>query len=90
MSTASIFIGIAVACVVWGVVVSILIFESLRRRGEKVNFLFLRFMLPFYAHRYAEVTRAESGKPGPLFLHFLLAFNLALACVVVALIVRWL
>ncbi len=88
MSTASVFLCIALACVAWGVVVSILIFESLRRRGEKVNFLFLRFMVPFYAHRYAELTRAETGKAGPLFVHFLLAFNLALACVLVALIMK--
>jgi len=90
MSIASVLLVLVLACVAWGVVVSIMIFASLRRRGEKVGFLFLRFMLPFYAHRYAEITRGESGKPGPLFLHFLLAFNLALACAILAVVLRWL
>ncbi len=85
MTIATAFLALALASALWGVVASILIFESLRRRGQKVSFLRLRPLVPLYAHRYAEVTRAETGRPGALFYHFVVAFNLALAAALMAL-----
>jgi hypothetical protein len=86
MTIATAFLVLALASALWGVVASILMFESLRRRGQRVSFLRLRLLMPLYVHRYAEVTRAETGRPGALFYHFLLSFNLALAAALVALV----
>ena len=50
-----------------------------------MSFIWIRLMLPVCVHRYARVTRPETGKTGPLFYHFVIAFNLALVAVVAAL-----
>ncbi len=84
MSTSTLLFGLAIVAAVWGIVAGLRIFEALRRRGEKVSFVWIRLMLPVYVHRYAEVTRAETGRAGPLFYHYVVAFNLALAAVLVA------
>jgi len=74
--------------VIWGIVAGIRIFEFLRRRGENVSFIWIRLMLPVYVHRYAKITRAETGKTGPLFYHYVVAFSLALAAMLAAVVVR--
>lgn len=79
---------IAGGAVVWGIVAGLMIADNLRRRGEKVSFLWIRLMLPVYVHRYHQLTRAESGRAGPLFYHFVIAFNVALAAVLVAIAVQ--
>jgi hypothetical protein len=91
MSTEAIVItALAGCCVVWFVVASLLIYENLRRRGEKVSFIWLRAMLPFYVSRYRKLTRQESGKVGNLFYHWVVSINLALLLVVIAFAARWL
>jgi len=87
MST-TIFFVLAFAAVIWGIVAGIRIFEFLRRRGDSVSFIWMRLMLPVYVFRYARITRAETGKTGPLFYHYVIAFNLALAAVLAAVVVR--
>ena len=37
-----------------------------------------------YAHRYVQMTGAETGKAGALFFHDVIAFNLPLVAVLVA------
>ncbi|MFC2173167.1 hypothetical protein ACFLU6_11125 [Acidobacteriota bacterium] len=86
MSAATLLLVLAVAAAVWGVVAGILIFETLRRRGENVSFLWIRLMLPAYVHRYGQITKKEQGKRGVLFFHYVVAFNIALAAVLAALI----
>ena len=88
MSASTLLFVLAGAAVVWGIVAAMLIFEALRRRGEKVSFLLIRLMLPAYVHRYEQVTREDTGRAGPLFYHFVMAFNLALVAVVVAVLLR--
>lgn len=87
MNLATALFVIAGGAVVWGIVAGMMIVGDLRRRGEKVSFLWIRLMLPFYVHRYQQLTRAESGRAGPLFYHFVVAFNVALAAVLVAIAV---
>lgn len=79
-------IAIGVVAVVWYVVTTILIYEALRRRGEKVNFLILRMFAPVYAEQYKKYTREETGKVGPLFYHWILSINIALLVVILMLI----
>lgn len=76
---------VAVLAAAWSVVAAMLIFEALRRRGERVHFLLLRLLLPWYVGRYRELTVAEQGHPGPLFYHFVVPINVALLAVLAAL-----
>ncbi len=77
--TLTIFLAIlAFIAVGWYITAGIMIFSELQRRGEKVYFIFLNVMLPFYAQRYKNLTLEETGKPGKLFYHWLLAINTAL------------
>ena len=78
--------ALAAVCVIWFTVVSIMVYESLRKRGLPVSFLWLRLMIPKYAHQYKEVTKAETEQVGPLFYHWVISINLALVFVIVAVV----
>jgi len=79
---------LAMACVIWNVATSIVIYENLRRRGIRVSFLWLRLMAPFYAHRYRKITREEIGRTGPLYYHWIVSINSALVLGVVAILLK--
>jgi len=83
MNVTTLLTAIAIIGVGWGTVTSVRIFDALRKRGHSVNFLWLRLYLPSYVHRYAVLTKEETGKTGPLFYHFVIAFNVALVAVLV-------
>lgn len=59
MNLTTIFIAFAGACAAWYVVTILLIYENPQRRGQRVSFLWLRVMAPWYASRYKEITRGE-------------------------------
>lgn len=69
---------LAFIAVIWYIVSGIMIFTELQKKGEKVYFIFLNFMLPFYAHRYKKLTFEETGRTGSLFYHWIIAINTAL------------
>jgi hypothetical protein len=75
----TIFLAVlAFIAVGWYIVAGLMIFTELEKRGEKVYFIFLNFMLPFYAQRYKKITIEETGRTGRLFYHWLIAINTAL------------
>ena len=78
MNTALVLLAACGACGLWYVVTSIRIYEDLRRRNIPVSFLWLRVMIPKYAHQYKVITQRESGKTGPLFYQWIVSINLAL------------
>jgi len=80
------FLYLAAVCVVWAVVAAIRIADALQRRNIPVSWFWLRAMLPRYVCQYKEITKKETGRIGPLFYHFVIAINLALACAVIALV----
>ncbi len=88
MNLTSILIMLACLYVVWYVVATLLIYEDLRRRDQRVSFLWLRVMAPWYAFRYREITRKETGKVGALFYHWIVSINSALAIAVLAFVVH--
>ena len=69
---------LAFIAVAWNITAGIMIFSNLQKRGEKVYFIFLNVLLPFYAQRYKKLTIEETGRAGPLFYHWLGAINTAL------------
>lgn len=78
--------GLALACVVWNVAAGILICRALERRGVKVNYVFIKVLLPWYAHRYKRITEEETGRVGVLFTHWIISINAALVFGVAGLI----
>ena len=86
MNITGILIAAAAVCVVWFVIASLCIYDNLRRRGRPVNFLMLRLLLFSYVGQYREITKAENGRVGPLFYHWVVSINTALVLVVVSII----
>ena len=74
--------AIVAIAVIWHVVATMMIYEALRKRGLKVSFILLRLLAPKYASQYREITRKETGRTGPLFYHWIVSINTALAAVV--------
>jgi hypothetical protein len=78
--------GAAVAAGFWNIVTSFRIVGELRRRNMRASVFWLRAMAPVYAFRYKKVTTEETGRPGPLFAHWIISINLALVLAVAALL----
>lgn len=89
MATLSIIlIAAASAALIWYLVATMLIYENLRKRGEKVSLIWLRALSPWYAGRYREITRRETGKTGPLFYHYVVSINGALLFIVLSVLIQ--
>jgi len=86
MTAAYGLLGLALACVLWNVVAGILICIELGKRGVKVNYVFIKALLPWYAHRYKKITLQETGTVGPLFYHWLVSINAALVTAIAGIV----
>ena len=75
---------LAFIAVTWYIVSGIMIVSELQKRKQKINFIFIKVMLPVYAHRYKKITLNETGKVGTLFYHWVIAINSALVLGVAA------
>jgi hypothetical protein len=80
--------SIAASCVFWHVVVSLMIYDYLRRHGRPVRFIWLKAMTPKYASDYRKVTISETGKVGGLFYQWILSINLTLVSVIIAIVIN--
>ncbi len=89
MDAMTILIVFLCLCVAWHVVATLLIYSNLRRRDQRVSFIWLRLMSPWYASQYKKITRKETGRVGPLFYHWIVSINLALVLALVAVVVRY-
>jgi len=87
MNVFEIMIALCIICAFWNVAATLIIYDILRKRGNTVNFLWLRLMAPAYAFRYKKITRSETGKTGMLFYHCILSINLALVFAILAIFV---
>ena len=86
MDLTKIFIAVAAIGVVVYIVVSIMIYNELKKRDVNVHFVFLRFMIPFYANQYKSLTIAENGKTGVLFYYWIISINTALVFAIAAIV----
>jgi len=84
METVNIFIALIIICAVWHVTVTMIIYNSLQKRGRPVSFFWLRILAPRYAYQYKEITKTETGRAGALFYHWVISINLALLFAVLA------
>ncbi len=87
MVTVTYIVGLVALSTIWNVVASILVYENLRRRGRPVSFLWLRALAPWYVFQYKKITKAETGKVGLLFYHWIISINLALIFGIVAIVI---
>ena len=88
MLLSNVLLGIAFVSLAWGIVSSIVITDTLQKRGVKINWIFLRIMIIKYVGQYRDITRKETGRTGPWFYSYIIAVNVALAAVIVGLILR--
>ncbi len=68
----------AVASCVWAMIAAYRMGAWLSHHGVKVNWFWYRVLMPWYVHRYKTMTVESQGRPGPLFVQFIVTINLAL------------
>ena len=83
---AIVFLVLTCACVLWAVIASLRMGAWLSDHGVKVNWILFRALMPWYVHRYQQMTREIEGRVGPLFPQFVVPINLALLFGVAAMI----
>jgi hypothetical protein len=89
MSIVNILFTLAVVAALWGTVAAVMITKYLEKKGVKTPFVLFRLFLFRNIRRYKEITIQETGKPGPLYNHYIIPFNAALLLVLAALAVRF-
>ena len=60
------------------VITTMMIAGYLKKRGEKVQFLWIKLMMISYADQYRRITKQETGKVGVLYYIWIISVNLAL------------
>ena len=68
------------------IVSTLMIFDYLKKRDEKVNFFLIRLFMISYAQKYKEITKKEEGRIGFLFYLWVGSINLVLLLLIVYII----
>jgi hypothetical protein len=84
----NVLLGIALICVLWGIVSAIVMAAYLSKRGHKINLLFFRLLVLKYIHQYYKITTEENGKPGVWFYSYIIAMNVALVLAIIGLALK--
>jgi hypothetical protein len=87
MST--LLLTLAIICVLWGVVSSIVIVSFLSNHGVKINYFLLRLLLPKYVGQYRKITIEETGKGGFWYYSFVTSMISALVLALAGLLLRF-
>ncbi len=74
---------IAAISVVLYIVSTIMIYDYLKKTGEKVSWLWLRFSMIPNVGKYKKLTIEKSGKTGPFYYIWIASINMALICVII-------
>lgn len=83
--TSALALGIMLLAAAWGVTTGMRIQAYLWSRGRMVSLMLLRPTILEDLRDYGRITRAELGRPGPLFAHFVTAWLVAAASAAAAL-----
>jgi uncharacterized membrane protein YidH (DUF202 family) len=89
MNLSNFFLYLALAAVIFNVVVTMIIISKLSRMGVKINIVFLRLLFPKYVHQYKKLVTQETGKESPLYYFWLVSINLALALCILGLLIKF-
>jgi hypothetical protein len=85
---ANTFLVLALVSVGLGVVFSMMIVHEVSKRGVKINFPLLRLYIIKYINQYGQMTRKETGKPGPLYYPCIGSYALAAVLAIIGIIAR--
>jgi hypothetical protein len=88
MNLFHLFLYLAIFCVFFNVVITMIIISELQKRKVKINFFLLRLYIPKYVHKYKKITLEETGKVGALYYWFVGSINLAWILAVVGFILK--
>ena len=88
MEISTLFIALALLCVLWGIISCMVIASYLSRHGVRINLIFFRVLVLRYIQQYHDMTAKETGKPGWWFYSYVTSMMLALAFAVVGLALR--
>lgn len=88
MSLSHFFLYLALFCLLFNVVITIIIISELQKRKVKINFFLLRLYIPKYIHQYKKITLEETGKVGSLFFWCIGSINLTWILAVVGFILK--
>ena len=83
----NLFISIGILSVIVYVVSTLMMYNYLKDKGEKVSFLWLRLYMISYASRYKKLTKNETGKVGYLFYIWIVSINVALISLLLVLFI---
>ena len=86
MNLFHLFLYLAIFCVLFNVVITMIIISELQKRKVKINFFLLRLFIPKYVHQYKKITLEETGKVGSLYYWCIGSINLAWVLAVVGFI----
>ena len=80
---------VAALCALCGGITAAMIASALQQPGVKVNWFLLRMLIATrYLGQYRDLTRQETGRPGPLYYVFIAAMNSALVLAAAGLLLR--
>lgn len=85
---ADLFLVVALFFVACHVVITILILHELGKRKIPTNFLLVRLLIFRYVKQYRDVTKRETGSPGPLFYLYIISINLAAVLAIIGAILK--
>jgi ABC-type transport system involved in cytochrome c biogenesis permease component len=89
MNLSNLFLYLALAAMIFNVVVTMIIISKLSRRGVKINIIFLRLLFPKYVHQYKKMVTQETGRESSLYYIWLVSINLALVLCIVGLLIKF-
>ncbi len=88
MNITTILLIIGLIAAAWNVITTIRIYDFLKSRDIKANFLLLRLLVLKYLSQYREITQKETGKTGILYYHWIISINIVLAAVILFLLLQ--
>ena len=88
MNLSQLFLYLAIFCVLFNVVITMIIISELQKRKVKINFFLLRLFIPKYVHQYKKIKLEETGKVGGLYCWWLGSINLTWILAVVGFIFK--
>jgi hypothetical protein len=76
MNPANPFLILAIVACLANVAITAAIIGELQKRGVKIRWWLLRILIPKYIEQYKQLTKQETGEPGPFFNPWLISINL--------------
>lgn len=76
------FFGLALACIIANLVLTMIIIARLEKRNMKINYFLIRLLYPKYVHQYKNLIVSETGHTPSIFFGWLISINLAAVCAI--------